>query len=192
MAVREGYIPHLGSDPYWRFGVNVFWVPASIPGRDVRPAAQSLVLLRKRKVTIDASPQLSAPSAGATGTCGARFGRGLAKLAGAQTDASPDPPKAVLLGAHRWGPRGAGSGARSAPSRLAREPGCAGLGLAVGCLVVRSPAVWRRRVAQGWADQGPRLFEAAGRVRAGPRTDRATQRTRSAAQGRRLRLAFSC
>jgi len=40
-----------------------------------------------------------------------------------------------------------------------------------------SPAVWRRRVAQGWADQGPRLFEAVGRVRAGPRPDRATQRT---------------
>jgi len=44
-------------------------------------------------------------------------------------------------------------------------------------LDVRSHAVWRRRVAQGWADQGLRLSEAAGRVRAGPRSDRATQRT---------------
>ncbi len=40
LVVRKGCIPHLGSDPYWRVGVDVFWVPASIPGRVVRPAAQ--------------------------------------------------------------------------------------------------------------------------------------------------------
>ena len=31
--------------------------------------------------------------------------------------------------------------------------------LVSGWSAVRSHAVWRRRVAQGWADQGPRLFE---------------------------------
>ena len=40
LAVREGCGPHLGSDPYWRVGV--VWVLASIPGRELRPAAQCL------------------------------------------------------------------------------------------------------------------------------------------------------
>jgi hypothetical protein len=38
-------------------------------------------------------------------------------------NASPDPPKAVLLGAYRGGSRGSGSVALCAPSRLGREPG---------------------------------------------------------------------
>ncbi len=137
LAGGDGCIPHLGSDPYWRICVDVFWLSASIPGRVVRPAAQSLVLLRKRKVTQRRAPQLSAPSAVATGTCGARFGRGLAKLAGAQTDASPDPPKAVLLGAHRWGPRGAGSARLCRASRLRRE-----LGVALGLVHIGKAAAF--------------------------------------------------
>ncbi len=115
--------------PLWRVGVGAFWLPASIPGRVVRPAAQSLVLLRKRKVTKRKAPQLSAPSAFATGTCGARFVRGLAKLACGSNNASPDPPKAVLLGAHRWGPRGAGSARLRRASRRSRAGGGGWLGL---------------------------------------------------------------
>ncbi|SDO32870.1 hypothetical protein SAMN05216303_1011143 [Rhodoferax sp. OV413] len=158
------------------------------------PGGAVTFLLRKRKVTKRKAPPLSASQRYRAGKPAVlRFGRGLAKLACGSNNASPDPPKAVLLGAYRGGPRGSGSVAQRATSRLGREPGCAGLGLAVRLLVlvVRSHAVWRRRVAQGWADQGPRLSEAVGRVRAGPRSDRATQRARSAAQGRRLRLAFS-
>ncbi len=52
-----------------------------------------------------------------------------------------------------------------------------------------STAVMRRRVAQAWADQGARMSEAQPSLRA-PRRSRATQRARSAAQGRRIRLAF--
>ncbi len=51
------------------------------------------------------------------------------------------------------------------------------------------PAVMRRRVAQIWADQGWRCLSEASLAR--PRPNRATQRARSAAQGRRIRLAFS-
>ena len=40
LAGLEGCIPHLGSDPYWRFDADWFWVPASIPGRELRPAAK--------------------------------------------------------------------------------------------------------------------------------------------------------
>ncbi len=98
--------------------------------RDPRPGcapggAVPFFCMAKRKAPKKRPPQLSAPSAGATGTCGARFGRGLAKLACAQTDASPDPPKAVLLGAYRWGPRGAGSARLRRASRLRRELGVA-------------------------------------------------------------------
>ncbi len=92
----------------------------------MRPAAQSLVLLRKRKVTKRKAPQLSAPPAGAAGTCGARFGRGLAKLAFGSNNASPFPPKAVLLGAYRWGPKGAGSARLSRASRRSRIGGSIG------------------------------------------------------------------
>ena len=121
LAGRAPFGPHLGSDPYWRVDADGGLEANAILSRELRPAAQSLVLLRNRCVTQRKAPQLSAPSAVATGTCGARFGRGLAKLAGAQTDASPDPPKAVLLGAYRWGPRGAGSARLRRASRLWRE-----------------------------------------------------------------------
>ena len=33
-------VPHLGSDPYWRVGVDVLWVSVYILGRVMRPAAQ--------------------------------------------------------------------------------------------------------------------------------------------------------
>ncbi len=72
----------------------------------------------------------------------------------AQTVAGPGPLAAALLGALRGGPRGSESAAQSAPSRLGREPGDAGPDVRS-----RVHAVWRRRVAQGWADQGWSMFE---------------------------------
>ena len=114
-AVRARSISHLGSDPYWRVGANGDPRPGCAPGGAVT------FLLRKRKVTKRKAPQLSAPSAGATGTCGARFGRGLAELACGSNNASPSPPKAVLLGATRWGPWGQIPARLCRASRLGRE-----------------------------------------------------------------------
>jgi hypothetical protein len=114
-AGRVQSISHLGSDPYWRVDANGVPRPGYAPGRAV-----TFFCVAKRKSPKKRPPQLSAPSAFAAGTCGARFVRGLAKLACGSNNASPFPPKAVLLGAYRWGPRGAGSGA-CAPSRLGRE-----------------------------------------------------------------------
>ena len=115
LAGRVQCFPHLGSDPYWRVGAIGDPRPGGAPGGAVT------FLLRKRKVTKRKAPQLSAPSASATGTCGARFGRGLAKLACGSNNASPFPSKPVLLGAHRWGPRGSGSVALGATSCLGHE-----------------------------------------------------------------------
>ena len=56
-------------------------------------------LLSRKKVTKERPPYCPCPFAALRATCDARAGRGLAELAlRAQTDASPDPPAAALLG----------------------------------------------------------------------------------------------
>ena len=56
-------------------------------------------LLSRKKVTKERPPYCPCPCAALRATCDARAGRGLAELAlRAQTDASPDPPAAALLG----------------------------------------------------------------------------------------------
>ncbi len=75
-AGREPCFTHLGSDPYWRGGVNGDPRPGCAPGRAV-----PFLCLAKEKEPKERPPPLPAPYAIAAGTCGARFGRGLAKLA---------------------------------------------------------------------------------------------------------------
>ena len=103
-------------------------------GMCTRRRSHFLLRGQKRVTKEKATPTVCVPALSRWETCGARFGRGLAKLACGSNNASPDPPKAVLLGAYRGGPRDAGSVARSATSRPGREPGEAGLGLAVRLL----------------------------------------------------------
>ncbi|BDT68486.1 hypothetical protein os1_26690 [Comamonadaceae bacterium OS-1] len=161
---RAQCFPHLGSDPDWRVGVNGDPRPGGAPG-----GAVTFFCVAKRKSPKKRPPPLPASSAALRKPAVlASDGVWLNSLR--SNNASPFPPEAVLLGASRGGPRGAGSVALCATSRLGREPGRAGLGVRS-----RVHAVWRRRVAQGWADQGWRCLSAASLAR--PRPDRATQRT---------------
>jgi len=148
LADQAECVSQSGSDPHWRVGVNSHPRPGCAPGGAVT------FLLRKRKVTKRKAPPLPASHCYRTGKPAVLASGGVWLNSLRSNNASPYPPEAVLLGASRGGPRGSGSVARSATSRLGREPGAAGPDVRS-----RSHAVWRRRVAQGWADQGPRLSE---------------------------------
>ncbi len=85
----------------WRFlGACQHPRPGCAPG-----GAVTCSFAQKKSHQKKGAPTVCAPALALRGTCGARFGRGLAKLAFGSDNASPDPPKAVLLGAYRWGPR---------------------------------------------------------------------------------------
>ncbi len=73
-AGREPCFTHLGSYPYWRVGANGDPWPGCAPG-----GAVPFFCVAKRKAPKKRPPPLPAPSARATGTCGARFGRGPAR-----------------------------------------------------------------------------------------------------------------
>ncbi|SDO29002.1 hypothetical protein SAMN05216303_1011041 [Rhodoferax sp. OV413] len=93
----------------------------AIPGRVCARQRSNFSFAQKKSHQKKGAPTVCVPALSHWETCGARFGRGLAKLACGSDNASPDPPKAVLLGAYRGGPRGSGSVALCATSRLGRE-----------------------------------------------------------------------
>jgi len=94
-----------------------------------RPGRRPTFFASPKKVGKERRPRCLRPFASLRATCGARFWRGLAELASlrcAQTAASPDPPKAALLGAAR----GDRTGHRCARPRVRLGPSlCSALGL---------------------------------------------------------------
>ena len=88
----------------------------------------------------------------------------------------------------RYSPPHNGMGTQTAEDRTAESQQGRAIARPCGVGYSGSPAVMRRRVAQGQPDQGWRCLSEASLAR--PRLHRATQRARSAAKGRRIRLAF--
>ena len=134
--------------------VDVNWLswPGSAPGGPVT------FLLRKRKVTKRKTPPLSASFAGATETCGARFVRGLAKLA---TLKQRQPLSAQSCAPRRIqrGTPDAGSVALCATSRLGRDvpspqpSPASGRGSHTGAKAVRIPAFTPSPLrGEGWGE----------------------------------------
>ncbi len=92
------------ADPYWRVNANGDPWPGCAPGRAV-----TFFCVAKRKSPKKRPPPLPAPSASATGTCGARFRWGLAKLASLKQTPALIHPK-LRSSAHLEGDPGYGIG----------------------------------------------------------------------------------
>ena len=119
--------------------------------------------------------------------CAARVGWGLARTRFAQTIASPDPPAAALLSPASTAVKHENQAHKNAPWRVLVSSGitCSCLvscGLSfVLCVCPRSPAVMRRRAAQGRAEKESQMSERPqGASFCGSRSARATQRARRA------------
>ncbi len=98
-----------------RVGVDCDPRPGGAPG-----GAVTFFCLAKRKSPKKRPPPLPASQRYRTGKPAVLASGGVWLNSLRSDNASPDPPEAALLGASRGGPRGAGSGAHSAPSRLGR------------------------------------------------------------------------
>ena len=134
--------------------VDVNWLswPGSAPGGPVT------FLLRKRKVTKRKTPPLSASFAGATETCGARFVRGLAKLATLK-QRQPLSAQSCALRRIQRGTPDAESVALCATSRLGRDvpspqpSPASGRGSHTGAKAVRIPAFTPSPLrGEGWGE----------------------------------------
>ncbi len=117
LAGQAQCFPHLGSDPYWRVDVNGDPRPGCAPG-----GAVTFFCVAKRKSPKKRPPPLPASSAALRKPAVLASG-GVWLNSLRSNNASPFPPEAVLLGASRGGPRGAGSSRLRRASRLGRDRG---------------------------------------------------------------------
>ncbi len=175
LAGGEPCFTHLGSDPYWRVGVNWHPRPGCAPG-----GAVTFFCVAKRKSPKKRPPPLPAPRRSRVGEPAVLAPRGHAANSLRSNMRPTDPRGAALLGALQRGTPG--SGISGAPRRIApRARNNSGAPIAIHSDVTTrtttpisrprrdarlrradpAPGVplCMRRGAQLWADQGPRLSE---------------------------------
>jgi hypothetical protein len=107
------------------------WTPKSCWPGVARRLLTFLLLRQKKSKQKKRRPWLLRPSASLRATCGARFRRGLAKLAFGSNNAIPDPPEPPLLGASTRG----GEGIPNPNTEYLKKQG---LALASPCLYLSS------------------------------------------------------
>jgi len=159
------------------------------------PAATHFLLLRQKKVSKEKATPLSASLRCATGNlrCSVQPGPG-SNSPSAQTVARPDPSGPALLGASRRGWEQGGVLVARCATLHGGSENFSARGNARQSRASRavSRAVMRRRVAQGWADKGSRLFEPkASSSETPPRPSNAACPKRSAGSTHSARLFFA-